>query len=115
MESTISKTDYERLLADIKRQISSAQTRAVFAVNRELVLLYWQIGRQIAGRQQIEGWGAKVIERLAADLNRAFPEVEPSQHARSGQRMARTFNCATACRQIAVGTQYTNSSRPSRA
>jgi hypothetical protein len=70
MESAISNVEYERLLTEIKQQISSAQTRAALAVNRELVLLYWQIGRQIAERQEVEGWGAKVIDRLAADLGK---------------------------------------------
>src|ERR1700678_257489 len=76
MESAISNVEYERLLTEIKQRISSAQTRAALAVNRELVLLYWQIGRQIAERQELEGWGAKVIDRLAADLGREFPGVE---------------------------------------
>jgi hypothetical protein len=42
-------------------------------VNRELILLYWHIGREILERQRLAGWGAKVIERLAADLHREFP------------------------------------------
>jgi hypothetical protein len=65
-----------KTLPEIKQRISSAQTRAALAVNRELVLLYWQIGRQIAERQEVEGWGAKVIDRLAGDLGREFPGVE---------------------------------------
>ena len=40
-----------------------------------MVLLYWQIGRDILTRQEQEGWGAKVIDRLAADLRRAFPDM----------------------------------------
>jgi predicted nuclease of restriction endonuclease-like (RecB) superfamily len=47
--------------------------RAALSVNRELVLLYWGIGRDILSRQQSEGWGAKVVDRLAHDLLRAFP------------------------------------------
>lgn len=46
------------------------------AVNRELVLLYWQIGRESLSRQQQEGWGAKVVERLSRDLRAAFPEMK---------------------------------------
>ena len=45
------------------------------AVTRELVLLYWQIGRDILGRQEHEGWGTKVIDRLAGDLRRAYPDM----------------------------------------
>ena len=55
-----------------KIYIHIAQQRAALAVNRELVLLYWQIGRDIMERRGREGWGAKVIERLAQDLRTAF-------------------------------------------
>jgi len=67
---------YDELLRDLKRRIEQAQVRAAVAVNRELVLLYWNIGRDILARQQQQGWGAKVIDRLAADLRRAFPEMK---------------------------------------
>jgi predicted nuclease of restriction endonuclease-like (RecB) superfamily len=67
---------YTDWLADLKTRIHSAQQRATLAVNRELVLLYWQIGRDILTRQAEQGWGAKVIERLAEDLRAAFPEVK---------------------------------------
>ena len=67
---------YAQLLADLKRRIQAAQLRASLAVNRELVLLYWQIGRDILDRQERERWGAKVIDRLAADLKGAFPEMK---------------------------------------
>ncbi|MDR3454693.1 MAG: PDDEXK nuclease domain-containing protein [Rhodoferax sp.] len=67
---------YADWLADLKGRIHSAQQRATLAVNRELVLLYWQIGRDILARQAAQGWGAKVIERLAQDLRTAFPEMK---------------------------------------
>lgn len=66
---------YGVLLDELKARIRSAQVRAALAVNRELVLLYWQIGRDILARQQEAGWGAKVVETLAADLRREFPEM----------------------------------------
>jgi predicted nuclease of restriction endonuclease-like (RecB) superfamily len=66
---------YEELLGQLKERIRSAQLRAALAVNRELVLLYWQIGREILTRQEHEGWGAKVVDRLAADLRRSFPDM----------------------------------------
>jgi predicted nuclease of restriction endonuclease-like (RecB) superfamily len=65
---------YHELLAAIKQRVQTAQVRAAVAVNRELILLYWQIGRDILRRQREEGWGAKVIDRLAADLHAAFPD-----------------------------------------
>lgn len=67
---------YQELLQDLKARIKTAQVRAAFAVSRELVLLYWSIGRDILARQGREGWGAKVIDRLAQDLQREFPGVE---------------------------------------
>ena len=60
--------DFAALLSDVKGRIQSAQTRAVLAVNSELVRLYWDIGRIIDERQQREGWGAAVIPRLAATI-----------------------------------------------
>ena len=66
---------YSQLVAEIKQRIQTAQLRASLAVNRELVLLYWQIGRDILTRQERESWGAKVIDRLAADLKSAFPDT----------------------------------------
>ncbi len=67
---------YPELLQELKERIRTAQIRASFAVNRELVLLYWSIGREILTRQQAEGWGTRVIERLAHDLQIEFPGVE---------------------------------------
>ncbi|TAM89561.1 MAG: DUF1016 domain-containing protein [Candidimonas sp.] len=67
---------YAGWLADLKTRIHTAQQRAALAVNRELVLLYWQIGRDILARQAKQGWGAKVIERLSQDLRSAFPEMK---------------------------------------
>jgi predicted nuclease of restriction endonuclease-like (RecB) superfamily len=69
-------SDYGPWLAELKTRIHQAQQRAVRSVNRELVLLYWQIGRDILERQGREGWGAKVIKRLSVDLRNAFPEVK---------------------------------------
>lgn len=67
---------YADWLADLKSRIHYAQQRATLAVNRELVLLYGHIGRDILTRQAEAGWGAKVIERLAHDLRRAFPDMK---------------------------------------
>jgi predicted nuclease of restriction endonuclease-like (RecB) superfamily len=67
---------YQDLLARLKSQIQTAQVRAALAVNQELVLLYWQIGKEILTRQEVEGWGSKVIERLAKDLHVEFPEMK---------------------------------------
>ena len=67
---------YDDFLRDLKTRIRTAQVKAALAVNREMVLLYWQIGRDVLVRQQEQGWGAKVIERLSRDLLTAFPELK---------------------------------------
>jgi predicted nuclease of restriction endonuclease-like (RecB) superfamily len=69
-------SDYAKLLEDLKSRIRTARVEAALAVNCELVLLYWDIVRSILERQQQEGWGAKVIERLADDLRREFPDMK---------------------------------------
>ena len=76
MNDMILPSDYQDWLKTLKTRIQSAQQRAVLAVNQELLQLYWQIGRDILLRQQEQGWGAKVIERLAQDLRSAFPELK---------------------------------------
>lgn len=66
---------YAAFVGDLKQKIAAARHRAGLSINRELVVLYWTIGQDILGRQEREGWGAKVIDRLAGDLGRAFPEM----------------------------------------
>jgi predicted nuclease of restriction endonuclease-like (RecB) superfamily len=67
---------YSELLQGLKDRIRHAQLRASMAVNRELVLLYWSVGRDILVRQGNEGWGTGVINRLAHDLQNEFPGIE---------------------------------------
>ncbi|HSV99097.1 MAG TPA: DUF1016 N-terminal domain-containing protein [Sedimentisphaerales bacterium] len=57
--------DYLSLLASIKKRIRTAQIRATFSANAEMIRLYWDIGRAIAQRQQHQGWGSKVIPNVA--------------------------------------------------
>ncbi len=73
---TIIPRDYGDWLASLKSHISSARQRATIAVNQDLVRLYHHIGAEILERQIRQGWGAKVIDRLAADLQTAFPEMK---------------------------------------
>ena len=67
---------YAELLVELKERIRGARIRAGLAVNRELVTLYWHIGREILTRQEEAGWGAKVIQQLADDLRREFPDLK---------------------------------------
>ena len=64
---------YTTLLADLKARVRAAQLRAVVSVNRELILLYWDIGRIIVEAQKTKGYGKQVVERLAEDLQKEFP------------------------------------------
>ena len=63
---------YSSLLAALKERIRAARFRSVLAVNRELIALYWEIGRDVLARQAHDGWGAKTIDRLADDLSAGF-------------------------------------------
>jgi predicted nuclease of restriction endonuclease-like (RecB) superfamily len=67
--------DYTALLLDVKARIRAGQYAALRAVNRELMTLYWDIGRMIVERQQDEGWGKAVVKHLAADLQAEFVGV----------------------------------------
>ena len=67
---------YSHFLSDLKKRIRSAQIKASVSVNRELILLYWDIGRQVLDRQKCEGWGAKIIDRIAVDLKREFSQIK---------------------------------------
>jgi predicted nuclease of restriction endonuclease-like (RecB) superfamily len=65
--------DYTSFLTEVKGRIQTARLQAGRAVNRELVMLYWDIGRRIVEKQKNVGWGDAVVERLAADLRAEFP------------------------------------------
>ena len=67
---------YGGLLTEIKDRIRQAQTQATLSANTEMILMYWDIGRMIQQRQQMEGWGAGIIPRLARDIRNELPEVK---------------------------------------
>src|SRR4051812_48226250 len=73
---TRAPSGYAEWLADVKARINAAQQRASLAVNRELLELYWQLGREILERQQRHGWGAGIVDKVAADLRAAFPGMK---------------------------------------
>ena len=80
MPVPVSKTDlpdgYANLLASLKKRIQQARIKTVLSANSAMVMLYWDIGASILERQQTEGWGAKVIDRLSFDLKEAFPDMK---------------------------------------
>ena len=68
--------NYAAFLDGLKQRIRTAQVKAALAVNQDLVFLYWSIGKDILAKQKAEGWGSKVIDRLAKDLKHSFPEMK---------------------------------------
>ena len=72
----IPSKEYASTLADLKNRIREAQLRAVNAANKELLRLYWSIGKTIVDKQEQSGWGSKFIEKLAKDLQNEFPGIE---------------------------------------
>lgn len=66
---------YGQLLEELKQRIAAERVRVVLAANSAMVLLYWDIGQTVLERQQQEGWGTKVIDRLSADLRESFPDM----------------------------------------
>lgn len=71
----ISPDSYAAVLGEIKKRIQTERLRIVMSANAAMVLLYWDIGRAILERQEREGWGTKVIDRLSADLREAFSDM----------------------------------------
>lgn len=69
-------TPYSSLVEQLKKKIQHSQLKAALAVNSELIQLYWEIGKAIVEKQEQEGWGAQVIEKLGKDLQNAFPSMQ---------------------------------------
>src|SRR5438094_2414327 len=67
---------YAELLEDLKGRVRTAQLKAALSVNREMIRLYWDIGRLIVERQEREGWGKGIVDRLAKDIQKAFPGLQ---------------------------------------
>ena len=67
--------DYRALLQEIKQRVYQSQYQALRAVNKELIALYWDIGKSIIARQGKHGWGKSIVENLARDLQNEFPGI----------------------------------------
>ena len=68
--------EYRLFIEEIKSKIRSAQIKASFSVNTELIRLYWDIGCTVVKRQHKDGWGTSVIDRISVDIQREFPGIE---------------------------------------
>lgn len=74
-KGSLESSEYRKTLSDIKKHIQQAQIKAVLAANKELIKLYWYIGKTIVNNQKESGWGSNVIEQLAKDLQNEFPGI----------------------------------------
>lgn len=68
--------DYFKILEELKGRIITARIKASLSINKELIFLYWEIGNRILEQQKNGGWGSKVVERLAQDLRKNFPDMK---------------------------------------
>lgn len=69
-------SNYSSVVTALKERIRKARQRAILSVNKELTLLYWEIGNMIITLQGTQGWGAKVIQQLSIDLKTEFPDFK---------------------------------------
>jgi len=67
---------YPELLSSVSGHVAAGRRRSIAAVNQQVIQTYWAIGRDILDRQESEGWGSRVIDRLSADLRQQFPEAK---------------------------------------
>jgi predicted nuclease of restriction endonuclease-like (RecB) superfamily len=80
MTDLMNSKEYITFLNTIKQDIQTSRVRAALAVNKELTLLYWRVGKAILERQTQLGWGAKVIEHLAFDIKQSFLDLKGFSH-----------------------------------
>lgn len=80
--------EYAGFIASLKEKIKSSQFKAALSVNREMIKLYWEIGKDIVEKQKQDGWGSKVIERVARDVQNAFPGIEGFSRTNIGRMKA---------------------------
>ncbi len=73
---TIISTEYKTFFKEIKERIYKAQYDALKVVNKELINLYWDIGKAIVAKQERLGWGKAIVETLAKDLQKEFPGMQ---------------------------------------
>lgn len=94
MNKNIVSQEYKKLLGDLKARVSSAQYKAALHANKELVLLYYDIGKSILISQEKEKWGAKIIEQLSKDLKSAFPDMKgfSPQNLKYMRKFAETYH-----------------------
>ncbi len=76
MDNVIKHSEYRGWLRDLKQQIKTGQIKAALSVNSQMIMLYWDLGRQIVDKQEKAQWGSGFIEQLSKDLKEEFPEMK---------------------------------------
>lgn len=76
IKAEVPTENYKKFITSLKTKIRSAQIKGAIAVNKELINLYWEIGKDIFEKQEQEGWGSKVLDRVAKDLQNELPGIE---------------------------------------
>lgn len=104
---TSAPKDYAKILENLKIDIRQTQLKAALSVTKEITLLYWRIGKMLSEKIHHEGWGAKTIDRLAHDLENAFPgvsgfSIRNLKYMRKFAEMYSSDNCATALRRLSI-------------
>ncbi len=99
---SISSPEYRQFIGHLKERVLSARLSAAWAVNCDMILLYWDIGRRIVEKQQALGWGESVVETVAADLQQAFPATTgfSPRNLRDMKRLYLTYADETIWRQV---------------
>ena len=113
----IARHEYLSFVTSLKKRINTARISAVRAVNRDLILLYWDIGKSILEKQKTFGWGDSVVETLARDLQEAFPELSgfSERNLWDMRRFYGEYASPDFLRQVVAELDHgkTNASRPS--
>ena len=104
MTTELNDKSYGELIQNLKQEIQQSRIRAHLAVNKEMIMLYWNIGRQILERQELQGWGSKVIENISKDLRKEFPEMKglSARNLKYMRRFAAEFEDSVIVQQIAA-------------
>ncbi|OGC18586.1 hypothetical protein A3J90_05640 [candidate division WOR-1 bacterium RIFOXYC2_FULL_37_10] len=74
--SNLATREYKQFFKDLKDEIQKRRYKTLQSVNRELIALYWEIGKRIVKKQETSGWGDAIVETLAKDLSIAFPDTK---------------------------------------
>ncbi|MDR1740137.1 MAG: DUF1016 N-terminal domain-containing protein, partial [Bacteroidales bacterium] len=75
MSDIVKLSEYKDWLQNLKQQIKTGQIKAALSVNSQMIMLYWDLGRQIVDKQENAKWGSGFIEQLSKDLKEEFPEM----------------------------------------